>query len=85
MRIARRFNAGVSSALPKSRRDGWMTAQPSLRDLSSIAIAPGVETPGYFRLSPLRDSNFVFGTGEFPKGLAAKIGTPRVIRRRTCG
>lgn len=52
MRIARRFNAGENSSefVPKGR----LNHQPSLRDFGRCR-KPGVETPGYDRLS-LRDA-----------------------------
>src|SRR5882724_5488861 len=54
-KIARRFNAGTALKSIKSRMGRLnLLPQPSLRDLSLPYLKPGVETPGYFRLS-LRD------------------------------
>jgi len=46
--MARRFNAGMCVGEIKSRRDDRKYL-PSLRDLNSLPIDPGIEMPGYFQ------------------------------------
>ena len=54
--IARRFNAGENPDSCTSPAGTAETArQPSLRDSGHMQCGPGVETPGYSRLS-LRDA-----------------------------
>jgi len=52
--IARRFNAGIGSVCipsPAGTAESSRSLRPSLRDLIPFASQPGVETPGYYRLS----------------------------------
>jgi hypothetical protein len=57
LKIARRFNAGIEwncATSPEGTAEATRLFQSSLRDLSAFALPPGVETPGYCRVS-LRD------------------------------
>ena len=59
LKIARRFNAGYQATpgqVPKGRlkEAAGKSAQSSLRDADGIDGIPGVETPGYCRMSASR-------------------------------
>ena len=65
-RGVRQSPEGTVESMPQT------SCQPSLRDFYNFPVTPGVETPGYFRLS-LRDK----ATGSIAKPFLA---TPKCIR-----